>query len=107
MSYLFAIAASDIGMGEAFGNMIVGFGVVFLVLLFLSGVISLFKSRSAGRYHYIYRRMCRQDWIRAGGPDAGRDCPAAGRLSDANIPRVGICTYMGHRDSQKFNYLCP
>ena len=43
MSYLFAIAASDIGMGEAFGNMIVGFGVVFLVLLFLSGVISLFK----------------------------------------------------------------
>lgn len=43
MSYLFAIAASDISMGEAAGNMIVGFGVVFIVLLFLSGVISLFK----------------------------------------------------------------
>ena len=43
MSYLFAIAASDIGIPEALGNMIVGFGVVFVVLLFLCGVISLFK----------------------------------------------------------------
>lgn len=43
MSYLFAIAASDISIGEALGNMIVGFGVVFVVLLFLCGVISLFK----------------------------------------------------------------
>ena len=29
MSYLFAIAASDISIEEALGNMIVGFGVVF------------------------------------------------------------------------------
>lgn len=43
MSYLFAIAASDISIEEALGNMIVGFGVVFVVLLFLCGVISLFK----------------------------------------------------------------
>ena len=43
MGYLFAIAASDISIEEALGNMIVGFGVVFVVLLFLCGVISLFK----------------------------------------------------------------
>ena len=43
MNYLFTIAASDISIGEALGNMIVGFGVVFVVLLFLCGVISLFK----------------------------------------------------------------
>ena len=36
-------AASDISIGEALGNMVVGLGVVFLALLFLSGIISLFK----------------------------------------------------------------
>ena len=43
MSYLIALAGSDITVGEALGNMIVGFGIVFLALLFLCGVISLFK----------------------------------------------------------------
>ena len=37
------IAASDIKLGEALGNMVVGLGVVFLALLFLCGIISLFK----------------------------------------------------------------
>ncbi len=36
-------AASDITIGEALGNMVVGLGVVFLALIFLSGIISLFK----------------------------------------------------------------
>nr|MBQ6241144.1 OadG family protein [Lachnospiraceae bacterium] len=36
-------AASDISIGEALGNMVVGLGVVFLALIFLSGIISLFK----------------------------------------------------------------
>ena len=40
---LFLVAATDINYGEALGNMIVGFLVVFFALLFLSGVISLFK----------------------------------------------------------------
>lgn len=39
----FIAAASDIGIGEALGNMVVGLGVVFLALIFLSGIISLFK----------------------------------------------------------------
>lgn len=39
----FIAAASDIGIGEALGNMVVGLGVVFLALVFLSGIISLFK----------------------------------------------------------------
>lgn len=37
------IAASEISIGEALGNMVVGLGVVFLALLFLCGIISLFK----------------------------------------------------------------
>ena len=37
------LAASTITMGEAVGNTLVGFGVVFVTLLFLSGVISLLK----------------------------------------------------------------
>ena len=36
-------AASDIGFGEALANMVVGLLVVFLALLFLCGIISLFK----------------------------------------------------------------
>ena len=40
---LFLTAASDISIGEALGNMVVGLGVVFLALLFLCGIISLFK----------------------------------------------------------------
>ncbi|MBO4838434.1 MAG: OadG family protein [Lachnospiraceae bacterium] len=36
-------AANDIRIGEALGNMVVGLGVVFLALLFLCGIISLFK----------------------------------------------------------------
>ena len=39
----FVVAASDISVGEALGNMVVGLGVVFAALLFLSGIISLFK----------------------------------------------------------------
>ena len=39
----FVVAASDISIGEALGNMVVGLGVVFAALLFLCGVISLFK----------------------------------------------------------------
>ncbi|MBQ4425905.1 MAG: OadG family protein [Lachnospiraceae bacterium] len=40
---LFLVAATDISYGEALGNMIVGILVVFTALLFLCGVISLFK----------------------------------------------------------------
>ena len=36
-------AASDIKFGEALANMVVGLLVVFLALLFLCGIISLFK----------------------------------------------------------------
>ena len=44
MNYLLvASAAEKIGYGEALGNMIVGLGVVFGALLFLCGIISLFK----------------------------------------------------------------
>ena len=44
MNFLIALAAgSGITIGEALGNMIVGFGIVFLSLLFLCGVIYLFK----------------------------------------------------------------
>jgi len=39
----FLVAASDISIGEALGNMVVGLGVVFAALLFLCGIISLFK----------------------------------------------------------------
>lgn len=40
----FLVAAStEITFGEALGNMIVGILIVFLALLFLCGVISLFK----------------------------------------------------------------
>ena len=39
----FVVAASDISLIEALGNMVVGLGVVFAALLFLSGVISRFK----------------------------------------------------------------
>ena len=39
----FVVAASDISIGEALGNMVVGLGVVFAALLFLCGIISLFK----------------------------------------------------------------
>ena len=39
----FVAAASDISIGEALGNMVVGLGVVFAALLFLCGIISLFK----------------------------------------------------------------
>lgn len=41
--YRFLVAASDIGLGEALGNLVVGLGVVFAALLFLCGIISLFK----------------------------------------------------------------
>ena len=37
-------AASDISFGEALANMIVGLGVVFMALLFLCGIISMFKT---------------------------------------------------------------
>ena len=39
----FLVAASDILLGDALGNMAAGLGVVFLALLFLCGIISLFK----------------------------------------------------------------
>lgn len=39
----FLVAASDILLGEALGNSAAGLGVVFLALLFLCGIISLFK----------------------------------------------------------------
>ena len=61
----FIAAASDISFGEALSNMVVGLGVVFLALLFLSGIISLFK------------------FIGKGGKNAVKEAPAKAAVKAA------------------------
>ena len=44
MYLLLAAAAEELTVGDALKNVVVGLLVVFVVLLFLCGIISLFKS---------------------------------------------------------------
>lgn len=68
----FIAAASDIQIGEALGNLVVGLGVVFLALLFLSGIISLFKFIGKGSKNAVKE---------APGKAAVKAAPAAAAVS--------------------------